>query len=284
MVRTFALILAWTLVAGVPALAQTTSLDVPYAPGLSDLGKLDIYVPASAHNAPVLVFVHGGGRETGSRKDIAQLAKQLSAQGILVVSPSYRLRTPATMDVDFRSETGDVARAVAWVAHNIATYGGNPDGLVLGGVSAGAGIVALVATDTHYLRTAGIDPKHVAGAYIISGVLDNRPIPPDYPNGPAIWRHDFGETEADRYDVSPIKYADAHTMPLFISLASDESARYSSTADPLVKKLRDAGAQVTVFTVPNSDHGTQWLRYLKPGSAAHASLVTFVQAHAGKNR
>ncbi len=274
------------LVAGVPALATavTPALAVPYVSGAGDLRRLDIYVPASAHNAPVLVFVHGGGRETGSRKDIAQLAKQLSAQGILVVSPSYRLRTPATMDVDFRTQTGEVARAIAWVAHNITTYGGNPDGLVLGGVSAGAGIVALVATDTHYLRTAGIDPKHVAGAYIISGVLDNRPIPPDYPNGPAIWRHDFGESEADRYDVSPLKYVAANSMPILVSTASDENARFLTTKQEFEARAHAAGAQVTFYTVTGADHASEWGQMTTQGSALQNELVSYVRAHAGKNR
>jgi acetyl esterase/lipase len=263
--------------------AAVTSLGVAYVAGAGDLRRLDIYAPVSAHDAPVLVFFHGGGRETGSRKDITQLAEQLSADGILVVSPSYRLRTPATMDVNFAVQAGDAGAAIGWVQHHIAEYGGDPNGIVIGGVSAGAGLVALVATDTHYIADAGGDPRHVSAAFIMSGVLDNRPIPSDYPN-PAMWQHDFGLTEDDRYDVSPLKFVAKDTMPILVSTAADENARFTTTGQSFIARMRAVGAPISTYTVPGADHAAEWLQMTTAGSPIQHELINYVHAHAGKNR
>ncbi len=278
-----AVLASGAIVAPALATAVTPALAVPYVSGAGDLRRLDVYAPQAAHDAPVLVFFHGGGRETGSRADIAALAQQLASQGILVVSPSYRLRTPATMNVDFRTQAGDAGAAIAWVQHHIAQYGGNPNGIVIGGVSAGAGLAALVATDTHYIADAGGNPKHVAAAFIMSGVLDNRAVPSDYPN-PAMWQHDFGPTEADRYDVSPLKYVAANSMPILVSTASDENARFLTTKQEFEARAHAAGAQVTFYTVTGADHASEWGQMTTQGSALQNELVSYVRAHAGKNR
>jgi acetyl esterase/lipase len=265
------------------AAGVTTTLDVPYVAGAGDLRRLDIYAPASAHDAPVLVFFHGGGRETGSRKDITKLAEQLAGVGILVVSPSYRLRTPATMDVNFAVQAGDAGTAIAWVQQHVAAYGGDPNGIVLSGVSAGAGLAALVATDTHYIAAAGGDPRHVSAAFIMSGVLDNRPIPSDYPN-PSMWQHDFGLTEDDRYDVSPLKFVAHDTMAILVSTGANDNARFVSTGQTFVARMRAVGAPISTYTVPGADHASEWLQMTTAGSAFQLELIAYVRAHAGKNR
>jgi acetyl esterase/lipase len=260
--------------------AISVSEGVVYGSPADDYHKLDVYAPAGAHVAPVLVWFHGGGRETGSRKDIAKFAQAFAGEGVVVVSPSYRLRSASTMEVDMKAICADAAHAIAWTERNIARYGGNPRRIVVGGVSAGAGIAALVVLDNRYLRAAGADPKRVSGAFIMSGVLDNRPIPSDYPD-PNMWRHDFGQTEAQRWDVSPLKYVSADAPPMEISVAERDNARFVSTAGPFVEKMRAAGASSIKYTVPNNDHATEWGHAEIPGDPLHVEIFRFVRTHAG---
>jgi acetyl esterase/lipase len=258
----------------------SVSEGVAYASPADDDHKVDVYAPVSAHLAPVLVWFHGGGRETGSRKDIEKLGRALAGEGIVVVAPSYRLRSPASMKVDMRAICTDAARAIAWTQRNVALYGGNPKRIVVGGISAGAGIAALVVLDQRYLKAAGADPKRISGAFIMSGVLDNRPIPSDYPN-PSMWRHDFGETDAQRWDVSPLKYVTANAPPMEISVAQQDNARFLTSADSFIAKMQSEGASVIKYTVLGNTHATEWGHAELAGDPLHQEIFRFVMTHAG---
>ena len=50
----------------------------------------------------------------------------------------------------------DGAAAVAWVAGNVAHYGGDPGRITIAGHSAGAHIAALLALDRRYLDAEGV--------------------------------------------------------------------------------------------------------------------------------
>lgn len=60
-----------------------------------DLLSLDIHAPADAHNAPVVIWVHGGGYAIGDKayqmKDKITL---FNGQGWILISVNYRLSAP----------------------------------------------------------------------------------------------------------------------------------------------------------------------------------------------
>ena len=65
-------------------------LDVPYGKDVKQ--HLDLYFPVQkTSNAPVLVFLHGGGFREGDRKQYGYVAEAFAKQGILTVVASYRL-------------------------------------------------------------------------------------------------------------------------------------------------------------------------------------------------
>ena len=68
------------------------------APGRASL-PMDIYRPVASSRArrPVVVLVHGGGFEAGSRTDdgIVRSARALAARGVIAASIDYRLRQQA---------------------------------------------------------------------------------------------------------------------------------------------------------------------------------------------
>ncbi|MBB6048784.1 alpha/beta hydrolase [Armatimonas rosea] len=131
--------------------------DIAY--GSDPAQKLDIY-PASREQsggAPVVIWVHGGGWRNGDKDNRSgtALCKTWSQEGIVTVNLNYRL-TPAVVHP---AHIQDIAAGVAWVQGNIAKHGGNPRRLFLLGHSAGAHLVALVATNPIYLKVHGLTPK-----------------------------------------------------------------------------------------------------------------------------
>lgn len=118
--------------------------DVPYA--LHDACRLDIYSPASAAGAPVVLYLHGGGFRVGSKRSHAVVADPLVTAGFVVVLVDYRL-APAH---PFPAALDDSAAAFLWVASNIGRHGGDPSRIVIAGESAGANLaLSLALSATH---------------------------------------------------------------------------------------------------------------------------------------
>jgi acetyl esterase/lipase len=126
------------------------SLDVYAPPGAASSSANASSAPAPAH--PVLVYVHGGAMTRGDKTEVGAKPEFFCGRGWVLVSINYRL-SPA---VKHPAHVEDGAAAVAWVARNIARYGGDPTRIALLGHSAGALIAALLATDERRLGAHGL--------------------------------------------------------------------------------------------------------------------------------
>lgn len=129
--------------------------DIPYVAGSRDEHHLlDVHHPVATTPAkrPVVIYVHGGGWGRGDKRLGNSLAPLYVDRGAVFVSLNYRL-APETRYPGFLE---DLAAAVRWVKDNISRYGGDPDRLFLVGHSAGAHLVALLATDPQFLQRQGL--------------------------------------------------------------------------------------------------------------------------------
>jgi acetyl esterase/lipase len=123
-----------------------------------ELLSLDIHAPANASNAPVVMWVHGGGYFTGDKANQMKYKIDLfNALGWILVSVNYRLSRPDKGAAQFPDHFTDVAAAVAWVQEHIADYGGDPDRIALLGHSAGADILSNVGINPAYLQAYGLN-------------------------------------------------------------------------------------------------------------------------------
>ena len=95
-----------------------------------------IYRPALATSpAPVIVYIRGGGFQTGTFTETAADLRWFADEGWLVVSIEYRLFSPGNPTWD--QATRDADCGVAWAAQNAARCGGDPGRIPLLGDSAG---------------------------------------------------------------------------------------------------------------------------------------------------
>lgn len=145
-------------------LAALAGPEIDLAYGREAGQRLDVYYPDGclAARCPVVMWVHGGGWRNGDKgtKGARDLAATWENAGAVVVTLNYRL----TPDVVHPAHVQDVAAGIAWTRANIGRYGGDPRRLFLLGHSAGAHLVALVATDPQYLAAHGLGLREsVAG-------------------------------------------------------------------------------------------------------------------------
>ena len=118
--------------------------------GSEDCLTLNIKRPLEGDNLPVLVWIHGGGYNTGAASDSLTDGKAFVDDGICFVSIQYRLNVLGFYDFttyidndDFDSNCGlsDQIMALKWIHENIRYFGGNPGNVTLMGESAGAASV-----------------------------------------------------------------------------------------------------------------------------------------------
>lgn len=138
-------------------LTYTESSD-PYA---LERGKLDVYYPLGAKDAPVLVFFHGGGIEAGNK----YIDTELHESGLVVVAPNYRLLPKASIDecID------DAAAAVAWTFKHCREFGGDPSKIFITGHSAGGFLVDMIGLEKKWLAKYGVDADSLAAIIPLSG-------------------------------------------------------------------------------------------------------------------
>jgi len=118
----------------------------PSSPPSEDCLSLNVWRPAGADpdsTLPVMVFIHGGGFESGSGSIPLYSGAYLSAsQGVIVVTINYRLGAMGFL-AGYGGLSGnygllDQQLALQWVQDNIAGFGGDPRTVLLFGESAGA--------------------------------------------------------------------------------------------------------------------------------------------------
>ena len=199
--------------------------------------RLDAYRPRavrggsgrSAALAPVIVFLHGGRWQRGSKNDYRLLAGTLTRRGWVVIVPDVR----PYPDAVFPAWVEDAARAVRWTRDHLAELGGDPQRLFLVGHSSGAHTAALLALDERYLRAAGVPAGAVRGAVSLAGPVDTVWTDPDVQAlmGP---REGWPATY-------PATHVDADDPPLLLLHgAADRTVAASNSVD-LAARLRATG-------------------------------------------
>jgi acetyl esterase/lipase len=247
--------------------------DIPYktGDGLSDYEmercKLDLYLPTQVKNFPVIVWFHGGGI-TGGSKDGGDTAKVVSSwvlNGIAVASVNYRL----SPKVKFPAYLEDGAAAVAWVQKNIASHGGDPKRVFIGGHSAGAYLSMMLGLDTKYLTAASVDPTSIAGLIPVSGqtmthftVRVERGLPKD-------------DVIAD--EAAPIHFVRKDAPPMLLLMGDkDWPARLEENQYFAAMLKVKKHEHTNLIVVPNRTHGSIFGKLQDERDAGRKAVLDFV--------
>lgn len=226
--------------AAVPAGAQAMSY------GSDPAQVLDFWPSAKSGQAPLIVFVHGGGWKRGSKDNATGRYKteHFPAEGYAFASINYRLVPAATVE----QQAADVANALKALR---ARADVDPRRIVLMGHSAGAHLVALVGTDERYLKGAGLSFADIAGVVPIDGAAYDVPV--QMSDGPQIMQSTYGQAfgtdPARQRALSPTFQAGAPNAPQFLLLHVQRPDGIRQ-ANALGAALRAGGSEVEVGSFP----------------------------------
>lgn len=107
---------------------------------------LNVRTPAVDGQAPVIVWVHGGGYAVGSGSEQVLRSAAFARSGVVEVTPNYRLGAIGLLYLGEGRPANrsllDLIAVLEWVRDNIARFGGDPARVTLAGRSAGGFAVA----------------------------------------------------------------------------------------------------------------------------------------------
>jgi arylformamidase len=269
-------------------LGQTSTpeskLDIPYVDNGDKLQTLDVYWPKGAKNLPVVFWIHGGGWQTGDKKEVQVKPQAFTEKGFVFVSINYRL-WPA---VDMGTLILDVVKAAHWTHEHIAEFGGDPKRLLVMGHSAGAQLAAIICTDDRYLKAEGLSLDIVKGCVPVDGdtfdipaiieVAETRWRVHNLPKSKAGHREKFGNDPEKHKDFSAVTHvAKGKGIPPFFILHVSGHPDTTAQAQRLGNVLKENEIPVTVFGARETTHSKVNADIGKPDDAATKAMFEFVE-------
>jgi acetyl esterase/lipase len=97
--------------------------DLPYAEPKEYRRTLNVFTSTENKNAPVVVWIHGGGWQRGDKSDVANKPWAFVDRGFVFVAINYRFVPHVTM----KQIAQDVAKAMRWSHDHAKDYGGDPE-------------------------------------------------------------------------------------------------------------------------------------------------------------
>jgi arylformamidase len=214
--------------------------DVAY--GNDPRQHFDVYAPMQAHDAPVILLVHGGGWQRGDkamRNVIENKVARWVPRGIIVISIDYRM-LPDTPPLQ---QASDVGRALAFAQRQAASWGGSRDRFILMGHSAGAHLVSLISAEPSFARYQGASPwlgtvALDSAAFDVSVIMQGRHFP--------LYDNAFGNDQATWTAASPLQQLNARGVP-FLAVCSSQRRESCPQAQRFVAKATSLGMRAQLL-------------------------------------
>lgn len=293
-VTSWVLICAWTPSAGgalaIHRLAATTDA-AAHGPDWQGARTVDycveggrsllmtLFAPSTTgHPVPVVLQVHGGGWQKGSRLlSLSQwgTAAELVGAGFVVASIDYRLAP----ENPWPDQIVDVKCAVRYLRSHAADLGIEPDRIAALGTSAGGQLVSLLGT-TGALSQWDTGPYSGVSSQVEAVVDEYGPSDltatdwPPYTAG--IIRQVFGAAPAADpvlTTASPMTYVSAGDPPFMIVQGTADQVVPVSQSEHLADRLRSAGVLTDLVLVDRGRHGLGTPDEV-PSASTISSMVT----------
>jgi arylformamidase len=281
-------VLAWAR----EPLPSTVDARLGLAYGGHPAQRLDLFLPkglgraAGAKDAglPLLVFWHGGGWTNGYREFVHFMAPHVTARGIALAAPSYRLAHEARLPAALY----DCESALALIFREAAAWGIAPDRVALAGHSAGGHLAALTALRSRHTLSADQPltvradqpltvradlPLTVRACLPISAILDlHHPAPPEGSLEERIYTMVLADRDDDTR-LSPVCWTRGNHVPFVLSCGANDSARVLRSNQRMLALLARQPAEVELVIEADADHFKTHLALADPGHPWYDRLV-----------
>ena len=216
---------------------------------------LDIYYPKPLAKAmesqtdiktsyPMVVFVHGGSWENGSKEEYAFVGQSLAQAGYVTAVINYR-KAPEHVYPDYVEDT---AQAIAWSYKNATRFHADPKRLAVVGHSAGAFNAIAAIANKDFLKPYGVKPKDIAAVIGIAG-----PYSYDFRKFSSATAF---PADATPDEVMPDRQIKGAQPPYLLLTAEKDTVVYESNTIKMTQALKAAGVNVETGEIAGASHAT----------------------------
>ncbi len=216
---------------------------------------LDIYYPKplaqamkaqdTIHNTyPMVVFVHGGSWESGSKEEYAFVGQSLAQAGYVTAVINYR-KAPEHVYPDYVEDT---AQAIAWSINNAPSLHVDPKRVAVVGHSAGAFNAVAAMSNEDFLAPYGIKPRDIAAVIGIAG-----PYSYDFRKFASVTAF---AADATPDAVMPDRQIKGEQPPYLLLTAEKDKVVHKTNTIKMTQALKDHGVTVENGEIEGASHAT----------------------------
>jgi acetyl esterase len=254
---------------------------------------MDIYYPDSvaiSEKLPVIIWTHGGGAISGSKDQVANYCKILSAENFVVIAINYSIAPEAKYPKP-------VIQLISAIDNLVAIKNEHPidtEKIFLAGDSAGSHITSQAAnciTNPNYAKLMNIEPKtspeNIKGLVLFCGPYNMYPDEKDIGHfmKTVLWAysgHKKYNTNKHFHTANILDFLDSNFPPSFISVGNADPLESHSLE--LAKKLQDLNVkkQTLFFSKnhqPKLNHEYQFDLDKKEGQFAFNEMIRFIKIY-----
>ena len=212
--------------------------------GPTRIEALDIYRTEHT-NAPVNIFIHGGGWRVSVAEMYAFPAELFVQAGAHWVVPDFNW----VQDVgdSLKPLADQVRRAVAWVYHNAESFGGDPNRIYVSGHSTGGHLAGVILT-TDWQKLYDLPPDIVKGGLCCSGMFDLEPV------RLSARRHYIKFTDKMVEALSPQRHLDKLNAPVIVAYGSLETPEFQRQSRDFAAAVKAAGRNAALLVGEGYNH------------------------------
>jgi acetyl esterase/lipase len=239
--------------------------NIPYVTDGHERNLLDLFVPENVDGPlPLIIWIHGGGWQNGSKENCLPLRQGYTQQGYAVASINYRLTSHAV----FPAQVEDCKAAIRWLRAHAAENNIDPDRFGAWGSSAGGHLVALVGTSGdvsefdvgEHLKTSSrvqavcdyYGPTDFTVFVTTPGYESHAKV--DSPEGKLVGGLVMENAEKAAR-LNPITYVSKDDPPFLIIHGDSDGTVPFNQSQLLYEAMKEAGTSVHFHTIHGAGHG-----------------------------
>ncbi|VTS05555.1 alpha/beta hydrolase [Tuwongella immobilis] len=239
--------------------------------------QLNLVRPKSSKGPlPVVICIHGGGFRAGKRESYDALIVKLAQQGFAALTITYRLAPK----YPFPAAIHDTKAAVRWVRANAEKYGFDGTRIGVTGGSAGGHLAQFlgVTGGVAEFEGTGGNPQQSSAVSCVVNVYGPSDFTQSYGKSvdaavvlPLFLGGDLQTARKQHLRASPLYWVTPNAVPTLCIHGTEDKYVAHEQAVWLVEKMKAAGAEAELLTLPGAGHGFKG----KDAETAEAALIAF---------